>query len=373
MQKYLLRRVFYFLPSLLVLVVLSFTLLKLAPGDPVDRMLEMHTGEEASTTAQAYQAEQKKFWTKQLGLDLPVFYVQIAIHQVGENGSWKIPGFTFSKDNQFHRWFFGDGLYSKGVVRGDFGISYSTRQPVNQLIGERIKWTLFFTFFSVFLAYLISIPLGLKIASNPQSRFAKLNLSFFTLLFALPSFWIATLLLMLFANPDILAILPPSGVMPVNGFPPEANYFDKIVLMIPYLILPTICFSYGSIAFLTKIMQDQVTDELSKDYIRTARAKGLSERSVIYRHAFRNSLIPLITIFSSVFPLAISGSVILESIFTIPGMGLTIFESILSQDYPVVIAVFTLTGLITLLGFLITDIAYVWADPRISFSKKITV
>ncbi|HRH67561.1 MAG TPA: ABC transporter permease, partial [Bacteroidia bacterium] len=284
--------------------------------------------------------------------------------------SWKwIPAIRFHSNNQFHRFLFGDDSGNRGVLRGDLGISYRTKQPVASLIASRIGWTLFFTLTSVILSFLISIPVALKSASKPGTRFDKNTSLLFTILYSLPAFWLATMLMMLFCNPDVLNVFPSSGVMPVAGFPPGSSLFDRIVTTLPYLILPTICYTYSSFAFVTRSIRANAVEVLKQDYIRTARAKGLKENNILRNHVFRNTLLPIITMFSNVFPYAISGSVILETVFTLPGMGLTIYQSVDAMDYPVILAVFTLTGIITIAGFLITDIVYAWADPRINQEK----
>jgi peptide/nickel transport system permease protein len=156
----------------------------------------------------------------------------------------------------------------------------------------------------------------------------------------------------------------------MTGIPEDAGFFERMRLRIPYLILPTICYTYAQLAFLSRITRVSTLEIISQDYIRTAYAKGLSGRSVIYKHAFRNALLPIITVFSNIFPLALSGSVILETIFTIPGMGLQIFQAIMAKDYPVIIDVFTLTGILTLVGYLFADLMYAIADPRITYHAK---
>lgn len=174
---------------------------------------------------------------------------------------------------------------------------------------------------------------------------------------------------MTFSNPDILKIFPASGVQPVEGIPKDASFFEMIRIHIPYLILPTICYTYAQLAFLSRITRVSALEIISMDYIRTAQAKGLSENKVLYKHVFRNALLPIITVFSNIFPAAIGGSVILETIFTIPGMGREIIQAIYNQDYPVIVSVFTITGVLTLLGYLIADILYSIADPRIIYNK----
>ena len=376
MRIYILKRILFFFPALLFVVVLSFILLHYSPGDPVERILNAQ-GIYDSEFTQGISNENLKIELKhRLGLDLPLFYFSLASLQ--ENNlsrneihvTWKkyIPIILFHNKNQFHRWLFGDDYYSKGIIHGDFGISWITQQSVSKLILSRLKWSLFFTIISVIIAYLISVPAGLKAAANPGSYFDKWLTFISTVLFSLPVFWIATLLMLLFCNPDVINIFPSSGVGPAGGFPEGKSIIYKIVHSLPYLILPTICYTYSALAFLSRSIKTSVSEILKEDYIRTARAKGLFEKTIIKKHAFRNALLPMITIFSQVFPFAIGGSVILETIFTIPGMGLTIFQSIGSQDYPVIIAVFMITGFITMIAFLISDILYAIADPRISFT-----
>ena len=230
--------------------------------------------------------------------------------------------------------------------------------------------SLFFTLLSVILAYLISIPIAIKAAEKPHSSFDNWSSIALFSLYSLPSFFLATLLLMTFSNPDVLPWLPASGLMPSSGIPENTGFWQRIQIQAPYFILPLICYTYSSLAFLSRSMRSALLENLNLDYIRTARAKGLSERVVLYKHAFKNALLPMITLFANVFPYAIGGSVVLESIFTLPGMGLETYTAIQNQDYPVLVAVFTLTGCLALLGTLLSDILYAWVDPRISFSKN---
>lgn len=294
--------------------------------------------------------------------------------------SWEnyVPVISFYGDNQFHRWLFGDGnwltgessTFSKGILRGDFGTSYTTREPVGRIIASRIGWSLFFSLFSILLAYFVSIPVGIRSAVKKNKTFDIISSVIVYLLFSLPVFWLGTLLLMTFSNPDVLWIFPASGVSPVTGFPADTGFFQKIGIMIPYLVLPLICYTYSSFAFLSRTLRSSMLEVLPMDFIRTARAKGLPENKVIYNHAFRNSLLPLITVFANVFPLAIGGSVIIETIFSIPGMGYEAYTAVSNQNYPMIVAIFMITGIFTLTGYLISDILYAWADPRIKFDLK---
>jgi len=289
-----------------------------------------------------------------------------------------IPAIHFYEYNQYHRWIFGDGnwltgkgaVYTRGLIRGDFGISFATEMPVSTVIWQRIGWSLLLTFISVILAYLISLPIGIRAAAKHGSTFDRSSSVVLFLLHSMPAFWVATLLLITFANPDVLHWFPASGVKPVAGYPDGASFFEKVKLSLPYLVLPTIAYTYSSLAFLSRLTRTSMLEVLHQDFIKTARAKGLSERRVIYHHAFRNALLPIITVFANLFPAAIGGAVILESIFTIPGMGLETFHAIEAQDYPMIVGVFTLTGVLTMVGYLLADVFYAFVDPRISFSKK---
>jgi peptide/nickel transport system permease protein len=166
----------------------------------------------------------------------------------------------------------------------------------------------------------------------------------------------------------VLHLFPASGVKPAQGYPESASLVQKIKVSIPYIILPLICYTYSSFAFISRIMRGAMIEVLGQDYIRTASAKGVPEYTVIWKHAFRNALLPIITIFANVFPAAIGGSVIIESIFTIPGIGSEAVYAIQNNNYPVIIAAITITGFLTLLGYLVADILYAIVDPRISYN-----
>lgn len=499
MLKYILRRILFFIPTLIAISLLAFIISVNAPGDPVARLVETsQSGTELSVKSTS-QKEQKKYWIQKLGLNLPLFYFSIhslaepdtlyKVFDAGERdalkrlidkyGDWNeistyyyslilldeshkniradttdqakypkekildavnisvvecsalrsewdekaiiikldtlkklysefeffktqivllkniescfesvkqkstvwenfIPVISFYGNNQYHRWIFGDGnwltadgsIFSRGVIRCDFGMSYVTKEPISKIIGSRIMWSLLFALLSVIIAYLISIPVGIRSAVKKHKSFDNISSVVLYLLYSMPVFWLATLLLMSFANPDTLWIFPASGVKPVTGYPENAGFFDRMLITIPYLVLPLICYVYSSFAFISRTVRSSVLEVMPMDYIRTARAKGLMENKVIYKHALLNSLLPLITIFANVFPLAIGGSVIIESVFSIPGMGLEAYTAISTQNYPVIVAIFTLTGFFTLIGYLLSDILYAVADPRINFNKK---
>lgn len=361
MRLYIFKRVIAFIPALFVLIVFSFILLKASPGDPI-QMMRNHLGNELESGSQMSERTESELRAK-LGLDLPVFYI-------GFSDTKKVfPKVHFNSDNQFHRWFFGSET-SRGIIHGDFGKSFQSNESVLSIIKKKIGWSLLLSFLSIFISFVVVVPIGLKLGTKVGTKVDRRSTFLFTVLYSLPGFWVAMILLFLFCNPDLLNILPVSGVAPTGGFNADIGFFEKIFRTIPYLILPTLTFTYSSFAFISGNTKMNIQEILQKDFIRTARAKGASEDQVLYKHALPNALLQLITIFSHVFPYIIGGSVILETVFNIPGMGNTIFQAISSQDYPIVIAVFFFTGLITMIGFLISDILYALADPRIKYTAR---
>lgn len=372
MIKYILKRIFWFIPTLFFVTIISFVLLKNSSGNPINMLINT-----SSTSGSNDIENQKKYWENKLGLNLPLFY--FSINRLSEsthtpensnlNTQFNIKNYIpyiqwHGLNNQYNGWLFGFND-SKGILRGDFGISYITKQPVISVIKAKIGWTLFFSIVSILLAYLISIPIGIKVAEQPTKSSSKIIESVLFLLQSFPPFFIGVLLLMVFANPSVFSIFPPSGIKPIGGYEDNSTIFEKIRDSFPYIILPLITYTYSSIAFLSKLTTASVNEQLTFDYIKTAKAKGLTNNNVIWKHALKNSAIPLITVFSSVFPLVIGGSVIIESIFTIPGMGNEIIKSILAHDYPIVIAFVTLSTFFTVLSYLISDILNALVDPRI--------
>jgi len=299
---------------------------------------------------------------------------------------WKtyIPSIKwFGINSQYHWWLFGDLFHSKksdndrkGIIRGDFGISYLDSQPIKDKIWEKVGISFTLSLLSIILAYLISIPIGIYSAYKKDSLVDRGMSLILFILYSLPTFFVGTVLLLLFANPDFLVWFPESGIKdPViwSSHPEWSNSFwdifnwERLKHQAPYLVLPLFTYTYGSFAFLSRIMRVGMIDIVSQDYIRTARAKGLSEKKVILKHALRNSLLPIITVFAAIFPASVGGSIIIEVIFSIPGMGTEVFNAILNYDYPMIIAFFTLIGFLTMVGYLVADLLYALVDPRISY------
>ncbi len=265
--------------------------------------------------------------------------------------------------NQYHNWI-------TNFIVGDFGTSYKTLRPVASEIKDAIFWTFLMMILSIFVAYLTAIPLGVFSAKNRGLRFDKITTLTLFMLYSLPSFWIATMLVVFFTTPEYGSwtdLFPSIGL---GDLPSDAPFWSRFWETASHLILPVLCISYNSLAFISRQMRGGMINVIQQDYIRTARAKGLDENQVIWKHAFRNSLFPIITLFANVFPAALAGSVVIEVIFNIPGMGKLTLASIFEQNYPVVFAILMLAAVMTMVGMLVADILYSVADPRVSFDKK---
>lgn len=299
--------------------------------------------------------------------------LQISEQLKTDKQSWKkwIPRICWNGlQNQYNRWMFGDGAERQGIIRGDFGLSFRDGQPISDRILPRFKWTLSIASISIFLAFFIGIPTGVIAGSKVGSSFDRMHRIIAFAMLSLPGFFVATGLLVLFSNPDVLDWFPSSGVKDLSTFDPNWSFGKRVQHYAPYLILPIFCFTYASAAFVSIQVRNSIREQMKQDYIRTARAKGISETRILIHHALRNSLSPIITLFGQSLPMLFGGSVIIESIFSIPGMGLEIYESVINYDYPMIVALFTIIGLLTMLGNLISDILYAWTDPRVRYTNK---
>ncbi len=290
--------------------------------------------------------------------------LKIHVQQIESSKTlWKnyIPVIHFyGLDNQYHTWLC-------RVLVGDFGISYTDQRPIHTKIMEALFWTVIINFFSILIVYGLGIYLGVISAAYYGQNKEKVISAVTLILYSLPSFWVGSMLIMILGA--WLKWFPISGVQSI-AHTANWNFFYRLIDWAHHLILPVLCLSYGSIAFLTKQMQNAMLETLSLDFIQTAKAKGLSKKTVIWKHAFWNSLFPMITLFANIFPGMVGGSVIIETIFSLPGMGFLLYQSIYARDYPVMVAVFTLSGFMTILGILVSDILYQKIDPRVRFEKS---
>ncbi len=253
------------------------------------------------------------------------------------------------------------GTWVGRLLQLDFGDSTKYSRPVIGLIRERLSVTVQLALMSVFLAYLIAIPLGIFSVVSPGSRTDTVVTIGLFVLYSLPSFWVGNLMILFLTGNDTPFNLPfQSNHLGTSGL----SWGDWGA----ELVLPLACYTYGSFAYISRQMRAGMMEVIRADYIRTARAKGLSERTVIFKHALRNSLIPVLTIMANVLPALIGGSVIIEQIFGIDGMGKLAYESIENRDYPVEMAVAFFSAILTLVGILISDLSYALVDPRITYN-----
>ena len=282
----------------------------------------------------------------------------------------KIPKIIwFGKNNQYHRWLFGEAPWfkkakvgqSKGFLRLDFGYSYLDGRPVSSIILDAVRWTVIINLITIIISYIISIPIGVFTAIKKGKLFDKITTTILFMLYSLPSFWVATILI-IFITTDEYGM----NFFPTYGLGNLESFWDLSY----HLILPIFCLVYGSFAFISRQMRGSILDVIKQDYIRTAQAKGLKQKVIIWKHAFRNSLIPIITMFANLLPWMISGSVIVEIIFSIPGMGQASYTSVIARNYPVLFTIVMFSAILTIVGILLADIIYALVDPRIKFNKK---
>jgi peptide/nickel transport system permease protein len=260
------------------------------------------------------------------------------------------------------------GVWIGQVVRLDFGESYSSRRPVSRMIAEALPVSLLLSVLSILFSYILSIPIGVYSALHRHTPADRVVTIILFVLYSLPSFWVAGILIMTMTGPP-LALFPTRGLASpdLTLAADWSNLGTWFLDRVWHLILPVFCLTYGSLAFISRQMRSAMLETINQDYIRTAIAKGLDPKRVVWVHAVRNSLLPIITISAGILPELIAGAIIIESIFTIPGMGSLTFSAIMNRDYPVINAVLFLSAFLTLLGILLADLAYSLADPRIEY------
>ncbi len=329
MKAYLIKRLLQIIPTLLGITFITFVIIQLAPGNPA--MLKLQMGKGGSLGEKAFSEEIIKQTKELYGLDKPLYV-------------------------QYYEWV-------KRVFTLNFGNSFKDHRKVWDKIAERLPITIQLNIISIFLVYLIAIPCGIFSSTHAGSVLDNILTVGFFILYSLPSFWVAVLLIMLLGGGDFWDIFPVYGISSVGS--ETMGALPWLLDRMWHLVLPVTCLTYGGLAYLSRLTRAGMLEVIREDYVRTARAKGLSERVVIFKHAFRNALLPLITLLAFLLPSMFGGSVIIESIFSVPGMGQLGFEAVLSRDYPVIMAITVISAFLTLIGLLISDILYAALDPRI--------
>jgi peptide/nickel transport system permease protein len=318
--RYIGRRLALAIPTLAGIVVLVFLLLHLAPGSPASAAGSAESGRRVSAAA---REEMRRLY----GLDRPL-------------------------PERFARWI-------GRVVRLDLGESFVDHRPVSERIREGLPATLALNGLALFFTLAIAVPVGVAAGGRPEGLFDRASAIALFALYSMPVFWAALLLQTLLSVE--LGWLPLYGI---SSDPAPAG-LAGIVDRLAHLALPVTCLTYGSLAFFARLVRAGVLEARSQDFVTAALARGVSRRAALWRHAFRNALLPLITLLGLLLPGLLSGSVIVERIFAWPGLGRLYFDSILSRDYPVVLGLSLVGAVATLLATLAADVAYALADPRV--------
>lgn len=339
MLKYILKRILLIIPTLLGITLVCFLILITSPGGPIEQkiaQMKFMAGESGANSGAEQAIPQNLIddLKKQYGFDKPI-YMQYLI-------------------------------WLKKIVTLDFGDSYFNDEPVIKLISQRVPISLQFGLTSLVLTYLICIILGVMMAVRKGSGFDISASIAIIILYSIPPLMLGILLKVFLSGGSYLEWFPVGDLYSDMYF--EKNFFGKFLDRIHHFILPLLCYMVGSFTVLTQFMKNSLLEEISSDYVRTARAKGLTEKSVIYKHALRNALVPIATGLSSIFGIFLTGSLIIEKIFNIDGIGLLGYQSALSRDYNVLMALIFIQSFIFLFGRLFSDVIYTVIDPRIDFS-----
>ncbi len=340
MSRYIIKRLLMAAFTLFVIMFVSYVLLRKAPGDPTRSSF---FGDASSASSQGLSVDkglpiQNKSMRQKLHLDDPVYV--------------------------------GFALWLKDMLFGfDLGESVSVEKgrPVGKVILEKLPVTVKLNLMAILLTYLLAIPVGIHSAVSRDSRLEKGITFFLFFLYSIPGFWLALLLQATLCEGGKIPLFPLKGI---GGDPTWGKGTWQIIFdSMKYYVIPVFCLSYAGFAGLSRYARAGMLDVIRQDYIRTARAKGLSEFAVIMKHAFSNAVITLITLFAELLPGLIAGSIILEYIFNIPGMGWLSMQALSSRDIPLLMAIFGFGSALTLLGILVADLLYIVADPRIRLDR----
>lgn len=326
MIKYILKRLLSMIPLLIGITIICFFVINLAPGNAADMRVSMNP---------KYSETAREKFEKMYGLDKPIY-------------------------EQYFIWL-------TKFIRFDFGESFATDgKKVTEKIGERLPITIGLNVISMLFIFIIALPLGIASAYWQNSFFDRASTIFVFIGFAVPTFWLALICMYFFGVQ--LGLLPISGLTSYNY--DSLSPLGKLLDLTKHLILPVSISVFGSLAGISRFARSSTLEVMGEEYITAARARGVPEKTVLFKHALRNSLLPVITILGLSIPGLIGSSVIFESVFSIPGMGQLFYMSVMMRDYPTIMGILVIGALLTLIGNFIADIAYAFIDPRIRYSAK---
>lgn len=348
MAAYILRRILLMIPTLIGIMLVTFTVTQFVPGGPVERMLAEIKGHSAGMGGEVRAARTSDLYQGARGLD------EERVAQLT-----KLYGFDQPPVTRFV-------TMMKNYFLFDFGESYYHHRSVAGLVVSKLPVSMSLGLWSFLIVYGACIPLGIAKAVRDGSRFDVFTSTVILIGYAIPGFVLAILLIVLFGGGSFWSLFPLRGLVSDNW--QELSLIGKVLDYLWHMVLPIISSAVGSLAVMTLLTKNSFLEEIRKQYVITARAKGLSENKVLYHHVFRNAIIPIITGFPGSFITAFfTGSLLIETIFSLDGMGLLAYESIMNRDYPVVLGTLYFFTIIGLISRLLTDLSYVVVDPRITF------
>ncbi len=339
MRDYLIKRLLLIIPTLLGITVACFLIMQMVPGGPVEqalmKMKRASVGEAGSAGAISASMTKEELQTirKYYGFDKPI--VVRYLNWLGK------------------------------LARLDLGTSYTYEKPVLDVILSRLPISLTFGLTGLFFTYLICIPLGIQKALRHGTAFDSGTSILIFLGYSIPAFALGVLLIVLFGGGSFWNLFPISGVVSDNF--EDLSLLGKVLDFGYHMFLPILCYTIGGFATLTLLMKNSLMEQLNQDYVRTALAKGLTFKQAIFRHALRNALIPIATNIGMILGVVLSGSLLIEKIFTIDGMGLLSYQAIVDRDYPVALGIIVISSFLVLFGRVLSDICLVLVDPRIKF------
>jgi microcin C transport system permease protein len=368
MTAYIVRRILFMIPTIVGIMLVSFVVVQFAPGGPVERVIAKLSGTDTGATSRISGSAGGDFGAR--GAMPGGGQSDIASKYRGAQGL--DPAFVKSLEKQFgfdkpaYERF---GLMMWNYLHFNFGKSYFRDVSVLQLIKEKLPVSISLGIWMTLLSYLISIPLGIRKAVRDGSQFDVWTSGVIIIGYAIPGFLFAILLIILFAGGSFFQIFPLRGLVS-DGWS-QFPWWQKILDYFWHLALPIISMGLAAFATMTLLTKNSFLEELRKQYVLTARAKGCSERQVLYGHIFRNAMLLVIAGFPAAFVSAFfAGALLIETIFSLDGLGLLSFESVLNRDYPVVFANLYIFALLGLVVNLISDLTYTWIDPRIDFETR---